>query len=632
MLNQTAPATPWWDLDKTEVYAAVYEEVERIQGCQTERFYQMMEGCALYGDQSAWPGLWNVSRSLPLNRRLSHNVIATATDALVAEVTQSIPRPMAVTIGGTYDDRIKARSMTQYWDAKFEESSVHDLARQAVRDSILYGVGVLRPYREGNYVKVERLLPPQVLVDDRGVVSSVPRTYYIQRVLDRYYLLELFADNPEAQAMIEAAEAPNQNMWYLYDVSDRSDVVEVIEAYHLQSGKAGKDGRRALVLSSGTLELDDYERDRPPLCFVRAVPPLYGFYGESLVRRAAPAQIEMNKLLFRVQQSMHLHAVPRVFMNRSAGITKSHMQNDVGIIVEYEGQPPVFLTPQSMGADVYEHIMRLEQWVYKEMGISELSATSKKPAGLDSGAALRVYNDVQSRRWINLQRSYEQMIVDIAKELVFLEKDIGNHSVACKGKYGIDMVTWKDIDLEEDKFCVRVFAASALPNTPAGKLQALEEMVKTGVIDTKTFIKLADVPDLESVRQLVIAPEELLEKRFEQMLSKGEYIGPEPELDLVNGRVIASLMIQQAWLEGAKEDRLGLLRKWIGDSLALEQRLEDWAQQEMAEEKALMAPPPMPPPMPPGAPPQLGMPPPLATPTQAPATSPFAGQLPVPME
>jgi hypothetical protein len=578
----------WWKkTDEQDIAETISAEVERIDNDTIDRQQYILEAMALYGDIGAWPGSAGISRVLPSTRRISHNVIATAVDALVAEVTQSVPRPMAVTIGGTYQQQRKARMLTRYWEAKFDQTDTHMLGRQAVRDCIQGGLGILRPYRvnpsdpENDEVAVERIFPGHFLIDDRSAIDVLPRQCYIRRFIDKSLLIELW---PDKETEIESSKAPDQRYWFSHD--NRNDMAEVIESYHLASKPGGTDGMHAMVVGDVLLVKEEYTRMRFPLAFVRPVAPQRGFWGESLVRRAAPAQFELNKLLRRVQESMHLHAVPRVFVSRQSGIVEGHMQNDVGIMVEYDGQPPVFMNPQSMGSDVYQHLRTLEEWVYKEMGVSELSATSRKPPGLDSGAALRTYNDVQSRRWINLQRSYERMSEDVAREMALLEMDIAKdcpgHTVGATSGKRVDELKWKDIELDENRFHVRVFSSSALPNTPAGKLQALEEMVKAGVIDQKTFIRLADVPDLESVRDLEVAPEELLTDMFENFLDGKAYILPEPHQDLARGRTMATLMWQRATLDGATPKDTDMLTRWIKDSLDLETRIQQMA---MAEEQ-----------------------------------------------
>lgn len=563
----------WWLADDDDKADKLFTEVDRISEDTIDRAQAVLEASALYGDLAYLPGYAGIERVLPMSRRISHNVIATATDALVAEVTQTKPRPMAITIGGDYTDHVRARKLTEYWDAKFQDANVYELGRQAVRDAIISGLGILRAYRarpgsESDRVLVERIWPGSFIIDDRGAIDVIPRSCYIRRQIDRSYLENLYPDKEED---IQRARHPQEKFWFTNVMRD--DLVEVIEGWHLPSGPDGKDGKHTIAVSTAVLFDEDYDDDEFPLAFVRPVPPQRGFWGESIVKRAATAQFELNKLLRRVQESMHLHAVPRVFVNRGAGIVKPHFTNDIGILIEYDGQPPVYMTPNSMGADVYAHIDRLENWIYKEMGISQLSASSLKPAGLNSGRALRVYNDTQSRRFINLERSYEQMNCSVAMQITALERDISienpKHEVVYESRGQKMVIPFREIDLKKGIMRTQVAPTSALPTSPAAKLQDLQEMVAAGTIDQETFLTLADVPDFESIRETVVAPRELLAKRFDEMLETGNYTMPEPYMDLAMGMQMCALYIQKSEVKGASEDRIDLLRQWLGDAKGL---------------------------------------------------------------
>ena len=600
----------WWNEDVPgDLAQAVVNAAHDVDDATLERQQRIIESYCLYGDVGSWPGFYGFARSLPYARRLSHNVIANAVDALVSEVTQTRPRPMATTVGGSYSDQVKAKKLTNYWDAKFIECDVRDLAPQVVRDAIISGVGVMRAYEEHERVSVERIFPVHVLVDDRQCVDVQPRVIYLRRFLDRWYLRELY---PEAAREIEEAAAPDPRYAYNYDSTQ--DLVEVIEAWHLPSAPAEHgeetDGRHVIAIREAVLLDEFYYRPTFPLAFIRAVPPQRGFWGESLVQRASPAQFELNKLLRRVQESQHLFAAPRIFVSRQSKIVKQHIQNRLGTIVEHDGPPPPVMTPPSMASDVYRHIDRLSEWIFREMGVSELSATSAKPAGLNSGKALRVYNDVQSRRFINLERAYERMHVELAREIAYCERVISeedpSHEVVYESSGGMsEVIPWREIDLDQDMMRIQVFPASALPTSPAGRIQALQELHAAGLIDKETFFRLADVADFDAARDAVTSPLDLLKKRFGYMLESGSYSPPEPYMDLVRGQKLAALMVQEAEVQGAEEERLALLRQWISDANALLMR----AQQEMSAADAAAAPPPPiagPEMLPPGAPPLPG--------------------------
>ena len=58
-----------------------------------------------------------------------------------------------------------------------------------------------------------------------------------------------------------------------------SDLVMVVEGWHLRSGKNMTDGRHTLACSSGSLLDEEYTKDRFPFTFLHYSPRLLGFLG-----------------------------------------------------------------------------------------------------------------------------------------------------------------------------------------------------------------------------------------------------------------------------------------------------------------------------------------------------------------
>lgn len=583
----------WWTADTSDLASQVLGAARAVDTATSARRAQMLEAYCLYGDETALPENFIELRSQP---SVTRNVLALATDTVVSEIVQTKPRPMFVTVGGDWLEQDRARKLTYFCDAEFDAANVQDLAEQAARDAVITGLGILRPRRDPgdpSKVIVERIFPPNLLVDDRGAVDVLPRSFFVRHLLDKWQLAELYPD--EAQA-IESAPTVDAQAWYA-DGPRSQDIVEVIEAIHLPSKPGADDGRHVLVIRDAVLFDAPYTYDEPPFCFVRAIKPLRRFWGLSLVQRAAPTQTELNRVLRRWNESLRLNATSLWFLNRQSRVVKAHMVNQVGAIVEHDGPPPQQMTPAVMHPQVAAYIDACEARIFKLMGASELAAASLKPAGLNSGRALQVYNDSQSRRFISFERAYEQLFVDLAKWFVVLHREIADeypdHEVIVSdGPSRKATIQWGDIDLDAQKYRARVFPASAFPTNPAAKIQMMQEMLASGVIDQQSFYELAlDVPDLESVRNRIVAPIELIHKRLAKMLVDNVYMPPEPTMDLALALRETTLAIQRAELEDVPEERVDLLRQFLTHVQLLQ-----------AQASA-------PPPMPPGQMPSEAMPP-----------------------
>lgn len=555
----------WWKSDASMLAADTLAAARAVDMATSSRRMQILEAFVLYGDETALPENMIELRAHPT---VTRNVLALAVDTVISEITQTKPRPMFVTIGGDWLEQERARKLTYFCDAEFDACGVQALAEQAARDAVIAGLGILRPRidpSDPERVIVERIFPANFLVDDRGAVDVTPRSFFVRHLLDKWQLAELYPGQSEA---IQAAATVDTQAWYADGPKGR-DIVEVIEAVHLPSKKGADDGRHVLVINDAVLFDAPYIYDEPPFVFIRAVKPLRRFWGLSLVQRAAPTQTELNRVLRRWNESLRLNATALWFMQRQSRVVKAHMVNGVGSIVEHDGNPPQQMTPAIMHPQVAQYIEQCEARVFKLMGASEMAATSVKPAGLNSGRALQVYNDVQSRRFLQLERQFEQMFVDLAKWIVQLHAEIAeeytDHEIVCSdGPSRTSKIKWSDINLEEGRFRARVFPASAFPTNPAAKIQVMQEMLAAGVIDQQSFYELAlDVPDLESVRNRIVAPIELIHKRLATMLYENVYLPPEPYMDLQLALRETSLAIQRAELQDVPEERVDLLRQFM---------------------------------------------------------------------
>lgn len=555
----------WWQAEGAELATAVVGAAKATDAATGARRAQMLEAYCLYGDDTALPENFVELRAQP---HVTRNVLAQAVDTVVSEVVQTRPRPMFVTIGGDWLEQERARKLTYFCDAEFDYCNVQSLAEQAARDAVITGLGILRPRIDPatpNRVLIERIFPPNFLVDDRGAIDVMPRSFFVRHLLDKWQLMELY---PDHALTIESAPTVDARAWYA-DGPRSQDVIEVYEAVHLPSTPESDDGRHCLVLNDVVLADAPYTYDDPPFVFIRTIKPLRRFWGISLVQRAAPTQTELNRVLRRWNESLRLNATSMFFVNRQSRVVKAHMVNQVGAIVEHDGPPPQQFTPAIMHPQVAAYIEQLEARIYKLMGASELAASSLKPAGLNSGRALQVYNDVQSRRFISFERAYEQLFVDLAKWMVTLHAEIAQdnpeHEVLVSdGPSRTNRISWADINIEDGRYRARVFPASAFPTNPAAKIQVMQEMLGAGVIDQQSFYELAlDVPDLESVRNRIVAPIELIHKRLSTMLYENVYLPPEPTMDLALALRETTLAIQRAELDEIPEERVELLRQFL---------------------------------------------------------------------
>lgn len=646
----------WWIAEHgKELGEAVFTQARRVDDETVERQQLIVDAYALYGSTNGWPeeGYRDVGI-------VSHNIIANAADALVSEITQTQPRPMALSHGGNWEKKLRAEGLTHFWDAQFEVLGVRESAPQVALDSIIAGMGIWYPYVDYDFKKVrlQRIFPTLLLVDDLSCMDCDPRCIYLRHFFDKWTLIEQIRESPsyslerkkELIYAIQKADPTPQTYTLAVPFSVHGrDVVEVIEAWHLPSAppreggeyeedeneydeairdemgdhdrasqprliRGRTDGRHVMCIANETLFDEEYTRDRFPLPVMRACPSPRGFWGDSLMMRAAPAQDWLNYILERVQDAVHLVAIPRWLVQKGS-INTAKMINDLGIQIEYTGTPPQLQTPEAMNPQIVRDLIpMLVQWIYNVMGVSEMSANSLKPRGLDSGAAIDSYNDIQSKRFINPERTYERAHTWLAKELVVCQRTLAEAFPECSTVWGKDEeyryeIDFSEIDMDEDLYSVRVVPASALVTTAAQAIEQIERMVQTGMVPPEFGFQALYNPDPKALLNEIMASRRLLERRFRMMLRDGlsAYKPPEAVMDLRLGLKIGKMRINEAMLYEFPFERIELIHRWMTQANYLLSQAE---QPAMAN-----APPPPAPPPPEWAPatmgPAGGLPPPL---------------------
>ena len=397
---------------------------------------------------------------------------------------------------------------------------------------------------------------------------------------------------PDFELQIDSASYPDAQSYG--QSATAKDMIKVIESWHLKSGPNSDDGKHTICISSATLFEEDYDKDYYPFVFFRWGERPVGFFGQGLCEQLQGIQLEINKILRTIQVSMHLVSVPKLLVEASSKIVSSHLNNRIGGVINYSGTPPQYAPLGGIPPELFAHLDRLYQRAYEISGVSQLAAQSLKPAGLDSGKALREFNDIETERFMSVGKRYEKAFMEAAEIIIDMAKGLyeseGDYKVKAKDGKFVETISWKDVNMDADKYMMEIFPTSALSSTPAARLADVQDLLSAGFISKEEALKLLDFPDLEASLNLLNADSTNLEKILETMMDKGEYFPPEPYQNLEN----AIRKTQQAYLmfkvQGAPEDRLELLRQYMEDAQNLLMRAQEQAPspEQMTRELAEM--------------------------------------------
>jgi hypothetical protein len=602
----------WADKPEDEAAKAMHAVVTRVRSEQQWRYQDRLINATLYGTDAVrgfsdggdmGDGDMDRGGGGPPNQ-LSLNIVRTMIGAATARIAaRNPPKPTFITQNGTWGDQARAKQMDSAVNGVFYQQKAIRKAIRVFRSALIFGDAgcIVEPW--AGQPRIRRCLPGEMLVDEREAYDGEPRRLYRRRYHDRQVLISAF---PRLKKELEAAKYEQDDLreWG-YDPCE--DQLLVCEGWSLPSMPGKKDGRYLAVCDGIPLESFPWERDSFPHCRYVWDEPETGWYGTGLAYDLRGLQLDINDLLDRINDAQKTVAGFWA-VERGSQVDPRAITDERDRIVLFNGTVPQYITPNAIPQQMYDHLWQLWAKAFEITGLSQLAATSQKPAGLSSGAALRAYRDDQSERFIDKSMAYADFIVDMGRCTVHTLRDLATAGEVIvrtvDRKEGVGKVNWREVDLDADAAELQILPSSGIPNTPAAALEFAEDMAKLQVFEPRQIARFLGngIPDIESLVQRANATEELVEKMFARIADEGVLESPEPEMLLAEAITVAQTSYLDYRRRGLDEDKLELMSRWMAACSAL---LDAQKEKEMAA-----AAPPPPPGMPPGPPGPPGPPPP----------------------
>lgn len=575
-LAGTSILAEWWKADdKPQLSAQLCSTAAYLKTTQTYRMRQLSVDVRLYCGLSVYSyagsNVQKMDRTKTLpDDRPTFNLISVCTDTLVSRLSQNEPEPKFLTDGADYKQRHLAQELNHFILGEFYQTHAYQKAVKMLRDTIVMGTGVLKVYEGDNgKVCIDRVMATDLYMDDNDSLNGEPQTLIQLKIMDRDRLL---ANSPKnAQRII--VETPQS---YPDNSPDSgrttSDQVMVVEGWKLPSGPDPEapgyiPGRHTIATISGILFDEEWNKPKFPFVFMNYSDPFLGFWGQGLATRLFGTQMSLNRVMWTIHRAINLVGVPRVFIDQASKVVKAHNNNEVGVIITYTGTKPIYEVVASNAADLYEERDRLINYGLRESGVSEMQATSQKPAGLDSGEAIRSYNDEADARFTSLSKKYENVFVDLAYQIVDVAMDIakatGKYQTVYPNKDGTKEINLPQMGFLKDPFVIKCFTESSLPRTPAGRIQTVTEQVQAGMLTLKEGRRLMKFPDLEQNEKLDNASEERIFKILDAIVESGKYTPPDPFMDLQLATTLTVQYINLYLAANLEEKKADLLRTFF---------------------------------------------------------------------
>lgn len=594
----------WWKApDDDKLASELCGTAAYLKTNQTYRSRQIAANVRLYCGLSVYSyagsnvSQMNRTKTLPEDRP-TFNLIQACTDTLVSRIGQDRPEPKFLTDGADYKQRHLAQRLNQFILGEFYQTNLYEKAVKILRDGIVTGTGILKVYgvaeKDGGDGKVcvDRVMQNTLYMDDNDSINGEPQQLIQLMLMDRS---KLIANNDKKVADI----IKNTPQSYPDNSPDSgrttADQVMVVEGWRLPVGEKGKSGyvpgRHTIATVGGTIFDEEWHKTKFPFIFFNYSDPFLGFWGQSLATQLFGTQLTLNRILYTIAQAITLVGVPRVFLEQNSKVSKTAINNQLGVICTYTGVKPSYEVAPCNAPELYSERDKLIQYGFQQCGVSMMQASSQKPMGLNSGEAVRSFDDISTDRMATVSKKYSNVFVDAAYLIADTAKDIaerdGKYQTVYPNKDGTKEIDLPAMRFLKDPFVIQCFNESSLPRTPAGRIQTVTEQVQAGMLSIKEGRRLMRFPDLEQNERLDNASEERIFKYLDDIVENGNYEPPDAFMDLQLATQLTVQYINLYLAANLEEKKADMLRKFFQQCQALIQ--------------AAM-PPPMPGPGMPGAP------------------------------
>ena len=400
----------------------------------------------------------------------SINIIKSVIDTLVSKIATSKVRPFINTLNGSYKEMQTALQTQQFFDIFYEAQNVHMTVSKAFEDACIFDTGSI--YIDKDTCSIKKCLPWQVYVLPAELVyNKLTRAYYKQ------------TDYPVTLLPEDITKKFKRKVEYV-DYGIYYDTFNKV---------------KAIVISGHVVKTEPWDYDVLPFIFLYYNKPNIGTTSLSVVDILYTLQNEIDMIVSKISAAAELTPGNTIFLPEGGSVKATQLNNGVGNVLTYRptpnmtGSPVTVATPAFIDGQYQMLLNELIQRAYELVGISQLSAMSQKPTGLDSGIALSTMESIESDRFETQLKQVINAYVDIARVCVELfDGDILPNSNRRLS------ISWNDIRKANDSLKIQFSAADALSKDPSVKLQQLQALAQSGIIPQSRIASLMELPDIQS--------------------------------------------------------------------------------------------------------------------------------------
>lgn len=409
---------------------------------------------------------WSWAQDSDLKQPANINVIKAAIDTLVSKISNQKCRPYFSSINGTYKTRQVVKQAQQFFDYMFDYEDVNNKVSKAFRDACICGTGYI-------------FLNPFTY---RLMVLS-PWTVGIQHTEAAY--------GKPTDMLVKFNNYPT-SLLEKYD--GKADYVQYCIYISLKEGKAYE------IINAKEVNTVDYKPEVLPYVSINYCEPVFGRKTTSIVEELNGCQTQIDMINQKIAAASQTTPANSIYVLEGSSLDSEKLTNKSGEVYQIKLPPGMNSLPiQQVNPAPFDPMWQsmLDYYVkqaFESIGLSQLSATGKKPAGVDSGVALSTLEDVESDRFETQLNAFIKMYTDIAKMYInCLPADTDILPVSENSS----SLKWKDLLKEQGLFKIKYSAATFLSKQPSEQIKQINQLSQSGLIGVEKISQLLDNPDLE---------------------------------------------------------------------------------------------------------------------------------------
>lgn len=564
----------WWLEEEDEIARCALTRVKEIENQLAGRFHELDTLTKLYQGKSSVQ--ITDTDVLEGDDRIEHegrtgavprfNLVRSVIDAWVSIVAAQRPRPKMLTTGGGWKEQALATDLDKFLRGALYQSGMEDLFAEVVTDGAVYGTGVLRMYEEEGVLKLRRLQPTQLLVDELlSPAGEEPCEVFIRTPEHVASLCYKYPDLKE-----EILKTPG------FSSGGRQRMV--YEGWYVDGDRPV----RVKFVGDVLLEIEDWDVGVLPFLFYRPQNPRGGFFGIGLAESLKGNQMRIEEIQSFIAEVQRRVVRPRLLTDMPVGSVQAAasvngVDQGFDVISVQGGKSFEFYTPTGLPPEIYGELARIAEYAKEEVGVSSYSTANSLPAGVDSAPAQREFNLRENRRHGLASGKAERMLVEWGEKTVKLYAWMSKgRKVAVKyaDRNVVQQIEWPKVNLDKLAYVISIEAASMASLSPAGRIQAATELAQAGILLGQEELRnLIGNPDLDASQKYSIAAFDRFSLKMVNLLEQGMMVSPDPLIPVAVQKGKAQAAYAEAICAGAPDEIVDNLSRFVNECLALEAQM-----------------------------------------------------------